>query len=115
MKRSQPLRAKRLPPEEVARRRRVKAEVYARDDCQCVIAPALPARSCWGGLTVHHIWKASSGGPYEESNLVTACKAHNDWVEIEPDRAHALGLVKRNGDTLAECWDKLRAAGLVRA
>lgn len=50
---------------------------------------------CFGVLTAHHLLKASGGGKYERSNLVTLCAFHNGWVEDHPAEATRLGFVIR--------------------
>lgn len=70
----------------------VRAAVFERDGWSCRIAP-LVGTACFGVLTVHHLRKASAGGEYVEANLLTACASHNSFVEDEPKRARALGLV----------------------
>ena len=115
MKRSRinPVSAKRR--ETAADRDLVREAVFARDNYRCVLRDwhhsALVHTSV---LTVHHIKKTSARGPYEVANLVSLCASCNDWVEMEPTAAHALGLVCRNGDTLDECWARMRAVGLVQ-
>lgn len=114
MKRTR-LRPKQRPAEEIAERARVRADVFARDGHRCLLAARRDVPACSGTLTPHHLRKSGQGGSYTLRNLVSLCSFHNDsWVESHPDAAWALGLVCRNGDTLLECWDRLRAAGLVR-
>lgn len=91
----------------------VRAEVFARDGWRCLMAARKASHTCQGVLTVHHLLKASQGGRYELLNLVSLCAGANSWVEDWPVVAHDLGLVCRRGDTIEECWSKLRAAGLV--
>lgn len=112
MKRSGAIRSKRLSGNEQARRREVRERVFARDR-GCLLASVLVGRPCSGIPTVHHLHKASAGGGYSLDNLVWLCASMNLWVEDNPDRAWALGLVKRHGDTLDDCWDRMRASGLV--
>lgn len=75
-------------------RNKVRFEVFHRDDWRCQLRDG-SAGQCFGPLTVHHLRKASQGGKYEASNLVTLCARHNDWVEDEPAKAYAMGLVIR--------------------
>ncbi len=49
-------------------------------------------------FTAHHLRKASAGGGYSMTNLVTLCAGHNTWVEDAPNLAHEHGLVVRLGD-----------------
>lgn len=79
-------------------RERVRLEVFQRDGgCQLAWAvSAIPA--CAGPLTVHHLLKASQGGPYHPENLVVLCAFHNGWVEDNPKHAYEFGLVIRRGD-----------------
>lgn len=92
----------------------IREAVFLRDGYCCIMSVGVPgAPGCSGPLTPHHLRKASQGGAYEMENLVTLCSGHNTWVEDNPWSAHRLGLVCRNGETLDECWDKLRAARLV--
>lgn len=58
-----------------------------------------PCHICFGRLEAHHIKKASAGGSWTPDNLLTLCSQANNWVEMEPNRAHALGLVIRAGET----------------
>ncbi|HEX7277895.1 MAG TPA: HNH endonuclease [Acidimicrobiales bacterium] len=93
----------------------VRAEVFERDGYRCLLYGRRDVPPCLGRLTVHHLRKSGQGGPYTPSNLVTLCSSHNDgFVEDQPDAAWELGLVCRNGETVDECWNRLRAAGLVR-
>lgn len=92
----------------------VRMAVFSRDDRRCILARSHDLGPCWGDLSVHHLQKASALGPYTEPNLVTLCVGCNEAVESHPDAAHALGLVCRNGDSLDDCWQRMRAAGLVR-
>lgn len=85
--------------------------MFARDGYRCLLSGA----RCLPGLTVHHLLKASQGGKYVSENLVTLCAPCNSAVEDHPRLFHTLGLVCRRGETLEECWAKLRSAGLVRA
>lgn len=75
-------------------RRAVREAVFARDRWQCQI-PAHMRRECMGGITPHHLRKASAGGPYTEDNLTTLCEFHNGWVEDNPCEAYLIGLVVR--------------------
>lgn len=102
-----------LPPVERERRARIKAAVFERDGHRCVGERRIEGVLCSGLLTVHHIRKASAGGKYVPENLVSLCAGMNTWVEDAPERAWHLGLVQRRGDTLAECWERMRVAGLV--
>ena len=96
---------KRSPLRPMSRKRRrasagraeIRAAVFARDGQHCRLAGVTDAGRCFGGLTPHHIVKASQGGPYTEENLVTLCSLHNSWVEDNPNHARALGLVRRGG------------------
>lgn len=54
---------------------------------------------CFGGLTYHHLKKASQGGEYTIENGATLCAHHNDLVEDHPTRAASIGLVRRTLDT----------------
>lgn len=77
---------------EVAKRAKVRLEVFERDGFRCQIR-AFVGTECFGRPTVHHLRKASQGGDYDPENLVTACSYHNDWIEDNPARARELGLV----------------------
>lgn len=92
-------------------RAEIRDRVFARDSYRCLL---WFDHNCEGGLTPHHLRKASQGGPYAVSNLVTLCAYANGLVEDEPDWTHRLGLVVRNGESLEEAWDRMHAAGLVR-
>lgn len=48
---------------------------------------------CAGPDTPHHLKKASAGGSYTLTNLVTLCARHNVMVEDKPAEAEARGLV----------------------
>ena len=75
---------------------RVRAAVFARDG-HCVLLDLDPDHRCFGRrLTYHHLWKDGQGGPYSEENGVTLCAGGNSWVEDEPKKAEALGLVVRH-------------------
>lgn len=92
----------------------VRGQVFARDGHRCLLADRSDTPPCFGvPLTPHHLRKSIHGGRYELENLVTLCSFHNDWVEQWPVTAHDLGLVCRRGDTIEECWARMRAAGLV--
>lgn len=74
------------------RRRKVREAVYERDG-GCVLLRISTDHDCMGSpLTPHHIRKASQGGPYDESNLVSICAIGNSWLEIDRPAARALGL-----------------------
>lgn len=94
----------------------VRNAVFVRDGHRCILLGSRVSGvpDCSGDLcTPHHLKKTSQGGRYENTNLVTLCQGHNSWVEDFPIMAHDLGLVCRRGDTIEECWDRMRAAGLV--
>ena len=80
-------------------REEVRAAVLARDGgCLLHLSRALNDGSwgpCMGGLTFHHLKKASAGGAYNEENGATLCVHHNRMVEDRPDDATRLGLVIR--------------------
>lgn len=95
---------------------RIRAEVFERDG-GCILAGRGLLGPCGGApMTPHHLLKASQGGRYEYANLVTLCARHNTAVEDHPNEAHALGLVVRHGETVADA-DAAMAAwrGDVRA
>lgn len=77
-----------------AERAKIWGQVALRDNFSCRIAPLVPDVACFGRLTPHHLRKASQGGEFTPDNLIAACQFHNDWVETEPARARALGLVR---------------------
>lgn len=88
--------------------------VLQRDESRCRLAGST-AGPCFGGLTVHHLRKASQIGPYTVHNLLTLCVGHNEWVETSP-AAHLVdpwGLVIRSGGSYAQTWARLQFAGLV--
>ena len=91
-------------------------EAVFRRDGGCVLQPMAWRTSmpeCFGGPTPHHLRKEKQGGEYVESNLVTLCAGHNDWVESgQPTLAWEMGLVCRAGDTLSDCWQRMRMNGL---
>lgn len=90
---SAPLRTTRtgLPPEEKARRARVKAAVFERDGYRCRLAGVAGAGRCFGELTFHHRRKASQGGRYTFENGAALCAHHNEQLEADADLA-ALGV-----------------------
>jgi hypothetical protein len=96
----------------------IVAEVFDRDGHRCILAhPPSPvdtisAGRCIGKLTPHHLRKQGQGGPWAAVNIVTLCTRHNGWVEQFPSLAHDLGLVIRTGETYADAWGRMRAAGL---
>lgn len=100
-----------LSPAERARRAAVRADVTLRDG-RCLL-DHLPDHACFGRATVHHLRKASQGGPYEAANLVALCAAGNDDVEDRPDRYRALGLVVAKGVDAAEARRRRVDNGLV--
>lgn len=105
-----------MDPAVVAEHETVRAAVFARDGYRCLLAGRRDVPACFGINTPHHLRKSGQGGPYVVENLVTLCLSHNDtWVEGHGDAAWALGLLCRNGDSLDECWERLRNAGLVPA
>lgn len=107
------LQVRRRTPQEFADRVRIRATVYARDGERCRL-DGHEGHECQSSLlTVHHLLKASQGGPYSVDNLVTLCAEANDWVEDNPDAAHSVGLVCRRGETVEDCWVQMRKAGLV--
>lgn len=77
-------------------RAEVREQVFARDRHRCRLDGAADvAGACRGPLTPHHLKKASAGGEYTLTNLVTLCAGHNTWVEDEPVKATELGMVIR--------------------
>lgn len=93
-------------------RARVRNVVFVRDGgCLLNQRPAYGG-SCFGQPTVHHLRKASQGGAYTADNLVTLCAHHNDWVEVHPTVAHAIGLVIRAGETASDARARRRLVGL---
>lgn len=73
----------------------VREAVFERDHHQCQFPHDRVAwLPCMGGLTFHHICKASQGGPYSVANGLALCAAANTWVEDHPDEAYRLGLVQ---------------------
>jgi 5-methylcytosine-specific restriction endonuclease McrA len=98
------------------RRTDIRAEVYQRDHYRCILlghdVGCLGA--CHGDpLTPHHLQKASQGGPYSPSNLVTLCAGHNGRVEDFPMVSHTLGLVVWSGETVDLAWQRLRDRGYI--
>jgi hypothetical protein len=91
----------------------IRAAVFERDGYRCLLGASSRAVRCVGRLTPHHLRKAGQGGPYAAENLVSLCEGCNGWVEDFPTTAYVLGLVCRAGDTLDECWERMRTAGLV--
>lgn len=93
-------------------------EVFARDGQRCILAhppnplDTISAGRCLGKLTPHHLRKQGQGGPWAAINIVTLCARHNGWVEQFPSLAHELGLSIRTGETYADAWGRMRAAGL---
>lgn len=79
----------------IPERAQIRADVFARDGHRCQAASLFLDVRCFGGLTVHHLIKASQGGAYDAENLVTLCVRHNDVIEDRPTIATALGLVRR--------------------
>lgn len=94
----------------------VRAWVFVRDRQRCLLAGRQDAAGqCRGPLTPHHVRKAGQGGPYTRQNIVTLCAGHNEWVEtsVGAPTAYLWGLWCRRGETLATCWLRMLAAGLV--
>lgn len=91
-----------------------RAALYARDGMVCRLAGVLTGVPCFGRrATPHHLRKP--GRSWALDNLVVLCARHNEWVEDEPNAAHALGLVVRRGETVDDAWRRLAAAGLGRS
>lgn len=73
---------------------------------RCEIGPVLIKTGLSGGTNcrgriegLHELRKRSAGGSLvNPDNLVPACNPCNTWVEDNPDDAHVLGLVLRDGD-----------------
>lgn len=106
-----------LSPSKRRERRKAQPVVDAmlrRDGWQCILRfHRSIAGDCMGPSTPHHLRKQNKRGGWELDNLVTLCARHNDWVENdEPDLAHELGLVVRNGESVYAAWDRMVAAGL---
>jgi hypothetical protein len=79
---------------EAAERRRVVAEVGARDRWTCQAKNVVPEVPCIGPLDVHEIiprsaWRA---GYLVVDNCLIVCRSHHDWIGDNPDEAHARGL-----------------------
>lgn len=91
----------------------VREAVFRRDNYRCLMAGRFELGDCLGPMTPHHLRKDGQGGAYSVENLVTLCAHHNAAVEWQADTAWALGLVQRNGDSIEECWSRMRFAGLV--
>jgi hypothetical protein len=64
-------------------------------DCQ--VAGFLPGKCSPGDPDVHHITPRSMGGTHndEDTELLTACRAHHDFIERHRDYARVHGLLKR--------------------
>lgn len=63
-----------------------KIKVLRRDKFECLLKNAiLPAdwwpAQCYGGLSVDHIHRRSTGGGNELENLGTVCMGHHDLLE----------------------------------
>lgn len=94
------------PPANLAgksRRRRgldptLRAAVISRDG-GCVAAVLVPTVTCRGQLQAHHLWRVSQGGPDAMWNLKTVCGHHHDWIHHNIDKARAVDLIRRRGDT----------------
>jgi hypothetical protein len=100
---------------EIRESRPTVAEVFARDDFGCVLRRHQHLTGeCRGDLQPHHIRKQSQKrGDWSHQVLVTTCWFHNCvWIEGNRDDAHDLGLVVGNGESLADAWQLMRAAGL---
>lgn len=112
LERGGPLKAstKRIRPsrpraEERARRDRVRAEVFERDERTCRLAGVRGAGRCFGPLTFHHRLKAGQGGTYTVRNGAALCAHHNDELEASADLAaigRRLGLVLTKREALLE-------------
>lgn len=103
MRRSPLRRAKAVPKVSAKRETQrmtdaeVRKAVFLRDQMRCQFPHHLrPDVPCRGGLSVHHLLKASHGGPFVPGNLLTLCVVSNDWVEDNPEDAYELGLVVRS-------------------
>lgn len=90
-----------------AARAEVWEQVQARDRGCLLDGHHGAHQPCRGGLTPHHLQKASQGGPYTVENIVALCAFHNGWVEDYPLTAHVLGLVVRQGETPALAWYRM--------
>lgn len=112
LNRKTPLRARRLPNEEVERRGRIRLAVFERDGFRCRLADTA-AGPCFGRLTVHHLWKDGQGGGYIQVNLLTLCSHHNEWVEGHRAEADAWGLRVGYGQDIPSAWRRLIFAELV--
>lgn len=122
--RATPLPRSRKPVKFVSDRRR--AERGQRDaerlfvlsrDGGCLLRGRLDIPHwCSGGDSFHHIVKAWKRPPYDRRHGVCLCFFHNGLLEADADfaaKGHELGLVVREGETVEEAWEKMRAAGLV--
>lgn len=91
----------------------IKAAALDRDG-RCLL-DVLDGHRCYGPLTPHHLAKTAAGTAAEVdtyAGIVALCAAGNTAVEDFPDRYHALGLVRRRGETIAECWARMAYYGL---
>ncbi len=104
------------------RGRRLAVEDVVDRDGGCVAAARwfvvdgvdIDAGPCFGRLTAHELRKRSQGGdPRDVWNCSCLCSGHNSWVEDEPAEAHALGLVVRGGESVADARARQKAAGVV--
>jgi 5-methylcytosine-specific restriction endonuclease McrA len=102
MKRT-PLRAKskkRQERDQDPEHRQIRERVFARDGYTCQAPKSWGV--CYGVLTPHHVVKASQGGDYSETNLVTLCAHHNGLIESDSVIAHDAqeqGLVKKSWES----------------
>lgn len=78
---------------EQTERERVRREVRRRDR-SCRARDLIPAVRCGGPLDVHEIIPRSAWrkGYLVVDNCVLICRAHHQWVDANPDEAHANGL-----------------------
>jgi hypothetical protein len=77
----------------------VRIATFRRDGWRCQFPKP---HVCVGGLTFHHLLKASAGGKFEVDNGLSLCAWANGWVEDHPDEAVRLGLVIRRKAVPAE-------------
>lgn len=92
---------KRIKPVSNARRAENKirgavlADVLMRDGYRCKVRDYLPDVFCLGRLTGHELLSRGRGGSIiNPANIVAACERHNGYLHDNPEKAHALGLLK---------------------
>ena len=85
---------------QMAERRRVVADVVARDG-GCILREVFPDAldgECGGPVDGHEVLPKGRGGDWlDRDNVIALCRAHHGYVHAHPAWAETVGLLKPSG------------------